>query len=283
MSLTHIVLAVLVALIWGVNFVIIRFGLESLPPILFSALRFWLTALPWVFFVKPPPFSRAFFIYALGTFTVQFSLLFSAMHLGASAGLSSLILQVQVFFTMAFAYVFLGERISRFQLLGLSVSCVGLLVIMAHLGGDMPPIAFVLVILAASTWGSGNIAAKQLSGENVMALIIWGGLLAAVVLSIMSLLLERQAWQLQTLTNLSGKSGFALFYIVYFSTFVGYGLWGVLLQKNRAGDVAQFTLLVPVFGMTASAVLLGEAMTWWKIVAAVLIIAGLLISRWRLR
>lgn len=281
MRLTHVALAILVALIWGVNFVIIRFGLESLPPILFSAVRFWLTALPWVFFIKRPPFSRAFLVYALGTFTLQFSLLFTAMHLGASAGLSSLILQVQVFFTMAFAYVFLGERISRFQLLGLSVSCVGLSVIMGHLGGDMPLIAFVLVILAASVWGGGNIAAKQLSHENVMALIVWGGLLAAVVLSVMSLLLEREAWHWQTITEMSAKSGFAVFYIVYFSTFVGYGLWGLLLQKNRAGDVAQFTLLVPVFGMTASAVLLGEAMTWWKIVAAILIITGLLISRWR--
>ncbi len=281
MNLIHIVLAVLVTFIWGVNFVIIRFGLESLPPILLSAVRFWLTALPWVFFIKPPAFNRAFFIYALGTFALQFSLLFSAMQLGASAGLSSLILQVQVFFTMAFAYVFLHEKISRFQLLGVSVSCLGLLVIVANLGGDMPLIPFILVILAAAIWGGGNIAAKQLSGTNVMTLVTWGGLLAAVVLTVMSLILEGQAWQWETVTAISDKSLFAVLYIVYLSTFVGYGLWGFLLQKNHAGEVAQFTLLVPVFGMTASALILGEVITWWKIAAAVLIIAGLLLSRLR--
>ncbi len=97
----------------------------------------------------------------------------------------------------------------------------------------------------------------------------------------MSLVLETQAWQWETVTAVSDKSLFAVLYIVYLSTFVGYGLWGFLLQKNRAGEVAQFTLLVPVFGMTASALILGEAITWWKIVAAVLIISGLLLSRVR--
>lgn len=281
MSLSHVSLAILVAFIWGVNFVIISFALESLPPILLSAVRFWLTALPWVFFIKPPPFNRAFFIYALGIFTLQFGLLFSAMQLGASAGLSSLILQVQVFFTMVFAYLFLNERISRFQLLGVLISSLGLLLIIANLGGDMPLIAFILLILAAATWGSGNIAAKKLSATSVMTLLTWGSLLAAVVLTVMSLLLEYDAWHWQTLTEISTKSTFALLYIVYISTFVGYGLWGYLLQKNGAGEVAQFTLLVPVFGMTASVILLDEVMIWWKIVAAVLIISGLLLSKIR--
>ncbi len=185
----------------------------------------------WVFFIKPPAFNRAFFIYALGTFALQFSLLFSAMQLGASAGLSSLILQVQVFFTMAFAYLFLHERLSRFQLLGLLVSCLGLLVIVANLGDDMPLIPFVLVILAAAMWGSGNIATKQLSCTNVMTLVIWGGLLVAVVLTVMSLVLEGQAWQWQTVTAVSDKSLFAVLYIVYLLTFVGYGLWGFCCRK----------------------------------------------------
>lgn len=280
MTLTHTLLALLVTLTWGLNFVVIRFGLDELPPVMFTALRFWLTALPWIFiFKRPPAFTLPLLVYSLGTFVVQFGLLFSAMALGASAGLSSLILQVQIFFTLIFAYLILGERCSRIQLIGIAVSCAGLVLIMANLGGDMPLMPFLLLIAAAAAWGCGNIASKQLGNVPVMSLVVWGGLLAAPFLTIISLVLETEAWQWQTITQLSLTSWLSLFYVVFLSTFLGYGLWGYLLQRNNAGDVVQFALMVPIFGMSSSAIILGEAITWWKVTAAALIIGGLVISR----
>ena len=279
MNIHHTFLAIVVTVIWGANFTIIVFGLESLPPILFTAIRFWLVAIPGIFFFKRPAFNTVFLLYAAGTFVVQFALLFSAMQIGASAGLSSLLLQIQVFFTMIFAALFIGERIVKFQVIGLAIACIGLLVIIAHLGGDMPLLAFVLIVFAAAGWGCGNVASTQIKNTNVFSLLVWGSLLAAIPLTGMSLLIEFDAWTVQTFTAISARSAFAVFYVSVLATLVGYGIWAYLLQHNRASDVAQFTLLVPIFGMLASASILGETLTWWKILAGILIVAGLIVSR----
>ncbi len=135
---THIGLAVLVTFIWGVNFTFIAWALESFPPLMLTAMRFFFTAVPLVFFLKPPKFDRALFIYAIGTFVMQYAFVFTAMHLGASAGLTALLLQVQIFITVLLAYVILGEVVKRMQIIGMVVGVLGLGVIALNLGGDMP-------------------------------------------------------------------------------------------------------------------------------------------------
>lgn len=280
MHISHTLLAITVAVIWGVNFTAIKWGLDSLPPLMFTALRFFLTAFPVIFFIKrPPKISHTLIIYAMGTFVIQFGFVFLAMHLGASAGLTSLILQVQVCLTMIFAYFFLGEIITRWQLIGIGVSFTGLLFIVVNLGGDMPLLGFVCIMVAATGWSMGNIASKQLSGLSALTLVVWGGLISCIALGICSLLFETEAWTWKTLANVSIRSWGAVAFVVYVSTFIGFGLWMYLLQHNPASVVTPFALLVPIAGMSASAVLTGERMTWWKLVAAALIIAGLVVSR----
>lgn len=284
MSIQHTLLALLTIVAWGFNFMAVKIGLEQLPPLLFTALRFFFIAFPWVFFVKrPPAFSRALFIYAMGTFVLQFAFLFSAMAIGASAGLASLILQIQVFFTIFFAYIAMREKPHRLQLMGLFVSTIGLLIILFNLNGEMPVIAFCLLIAAAAAWGSGNIASKYLNTMSIMTLVVWGGVLAFPPLMVASFLLENSYWQWQTISTLSTQSILSLAYVVYFATFLGYGMWGYLLQRNPAGEVAQFSLLVPIIGFSSSAIFLNETLYTWKIVAGALIMAGLLVSRMRLK
>lgn len=303
MTPIHIALAVLVTFIWGVNFTFIAWALESFPPLMLTALRFFFTAVPLVLFLKPPKFNRTLFIYAIGTFVMQYAFVFTAMHLGASAGLTALLLQVQIFITVLLAYVILGESVSRMQIIGMLVGVLGLGVIALNLGGDMPLVGFICILIAAIGWSFGNIASKQASTQqstsnistaapvnsnnkasnktsalSALALVVWGGLIACVILTLSSLLFENEAWTLATFTQASFKSWLSLGFIVYISTLIGFGLWAHLLSQNIASKVMPFALLVPVFGMATSVLFTGEIVTWWKMLAMALILSGLILA-----
>ena len=306
MTPIYTALAVLVTFIWGVNFTFIAWGLESFPPLMLTALRFFFTAVPLVFFLKPPKFNRTLLIYAIGTFVMQYAFVFTAMHLGASAGLTALLLQIQIFITVLLAYFILGEAVSRMQIIGMLVGVLGLSVIALNLGGDMPLAGFVCILIAAIGWSFGNIASKQAStqatqqgsdgaiissntGRNkasalsALALVVWGGLIACVILTLSSLIFETEAWQLATFTEASLKSWLSLGFIVYVSTLIGFGLWAHLLSQNTASKVMPFALLVPVFGMTTSVLLTGEIVTWWKMLAMILILSGLVLANIKIK
>ena len=317
MTPIHIALAILVTFIWGVNFTFIAWGLESFPPLILTAMRFFFTAIPLVLFLKPPKFNRTLFIYAIGTFVLQYAFVFTAMHLGASAGLTALLLQMQIFITVLLAYVILGEAVSRMQIVGMMIGVLGLGVIALNLGGDMPLLGFICIVIAAIGWSFGNIASKQSSKQaleqtaikagsqgagrstilpvdthhkssknasnrmaalSALALVVWGGLIACVVLVIVSLIFETDAWQLATFTQASLKSWLSLGFIVYISTLIGFGLWAHLLAQNTASKVMPFALLVPIFGMATSVLLTGEIITWWKMLAMGLILSGLILA-----
>ena len=303
MTLLHIALAVLVAFIWGVNFTFIAWALESFPPLMLTVLRFFFTAVPLVLFLKPPKFNRTLFIYAIGTFVMQYAFVFTAMHLGASAGLTALLLQVQIFITVLLAFVILDEAVSRMQIIGMVVGVLGLGVIALNLGGDMPLVSFICILIAAIGWSFGNIASKQASTQqstsnistalpvnsnnkasnktsalSALALVVWGGLIACVILTLSSLLFETEAWQLATFTQASLKSWLSLGFIVYISTLIGFGLWAHLLAQNTASKVMPFALLVPIFGMATSVLFTGEVVTWWKMLAMMLILSGLILA-----
>ena len=306
MTPIYTALAVLVTFIWGVNFTFIAWGLESFPPLMLTALRFFFTAVPLVFFLKPPKFNRTLLIYAIGTFVMQYAFVFTAMHLRASAGLTALLLQIQIFITVLLAYFILGEAVSRMQIIGMLVGVLGLSVIALNLGGDMPLAGFVCILIAAIGWSFGNIASKQAStqatqqgsdgaiipsntGSNkasalsALALVVWGGLIACVILTLSSLIFETEAWQLATFTEASLKSWLSLGFIVYVSTLIGFGLWAHLLSQNTASKVMPFALLVPVFGMTTSVLLTGEVVTWWKMLAMILILSGLVLANIKMK
>lgn len=306
MTPIYTALAVLVTFIWGVNFTFIAWGLESFPPLMLTALRFFFTAVPLVFFLKPPKFNRTLLIYAIGTFVMQYAFVFTAMHLGASAGLTALLLQIQIFITVLLAYFILGEAVSRMQIIGMLVGVLGLSVIALNLGGDMPLAGFVCILIAAIGWSFGNIASKQAStqatqqgsdgaiissntGRNkasalsALTLVVWGGLIACVILTLSSLIFETEAWQLATFTEASLKSWLSLGFIVYVSTLIGFGLWAHLLSQNTASKVMPFALLVPVFGMTTSVLLTGEIVTWWKMLAMILILSGLVLANIKMK
>lgn len=279
MPLPHILLALLVTLIWGVNFVIIKVGLHDFPPLLFCALRFALAALPLIFLrgPLPAPFWR---IVQIGVLlgVVKFGLLFVGMHLGMPAGLSSLVLQSQVFFTVLIAAVFLGERPSPRALFGLLLAAAGLLLIGLErpLGDSL--LAFGLVIAAALAWAFSNIATKRSGANDMLRLISWVSLIPPLPLLVLSWIFEGPQAMATAVRGISWEGVGALLYIAFLATTVGFGLWSFLLRRYPASQVTPFALAVPVSGLLSGWLMLGEQLTAQDWLACVLVFLGLAVT-----
>jgi O-acetylserine/cysteine efflux transporter len=277
MPARHSALAVLIAAVWGVNFVVIHAGLQHFPPLLFSALRFTFVALPAVFLVGRPRV-RWYWVVAIGGSlgVLSFGLLFVGIDQGMPAGLSSLVLQMQAIFTIAFAALALGERPRRRQLIGGAIALAGLALIATDRANTAPLLPFVLVIGAAAAWGVSNLCTRIAQPPDGLALMVWASLVAPLPLLGLSLAFEgpRAIGDALGAVDLGGVA--ALAYIVGPSTLFGFAAWTGLVRRYPAAVVAPFTLLVPVFGIAAAALTLGERPSAAELVGAAVVIAGLL-------
>jgi O-acetylserine/cysteine efflux transporter len=279
MTLTDVFTALAVVTIWGVNFVVIKIGLQDLPPILFTALRFLFAALPLVFFIKRPQCSLGLLLaYSMFQFALQFTLLFTGIKLGLPAGLASLVIQLQAFFTIGLAVSMLGERPKGVQLAGALIAFSGMALVALHLEGKATIIGFVLVVLAGACWALANIVTKRMGDISALSLVVWGSLLATPPLFLASWISEGAAWQLAA-HNFNGKTLLTVLFQAYPNTIVGFGIWSILMRRYPTATVAPFSLLVPVAGMVSAAIVLGEALQWWKVAAGVLVLGGLALSQ----
>ena len=278
MSPKDLLLALVVIVAWGLNFVVIRVGLDGLPPMLLGALRFVLAALP-VFLVRRPDLPWRWLIAYGATISLgQFVFLFEAMANGMPAGLASLVLQSQAFFTLAFAALFLGERMRGASVLGLLIAGGGLLLIGLQTGHSTSLLGIVLTLVAASMWAMGNVLTRKFGKINLMGLVIWGSLIPPLPFFLLSLWLEGPQRIEHALLNIGTSSILALLYLALVATLLGYGLWSRLLSRYPAGQVAPFSLLVPVVGLSSSAWLLGERLSTLQWVGAALVMLGLLVN-----
>jgi O-acetylserine/cysteine efflux transporter len=284
MTPADILTALCVVTIWGVNFVVIKIGLQDLPPVLFTALRFIFAALPLVFFIRRPQAPWMLVAaYGLFQFAFQFTLLFSGIQLGLPAGLASLVIQLQAFFTIGLAVLMLGERPRTVQLLGALVAMAGMVLVAFMLEGQATLIGFVLVVAAAVCWALANIVTKKIGQVNALSLVVWGSLAASPPLLLASWLMEGPAaWQL-ALHNFSTTTLFAVLFQSYPNTILGFGLWSMLMRRYAAATIAPYALLVPVAGMSSAALILGEPLQWWKVAAGALVLGGLALNQFGAR
>ncbi len=265
----------LIAAIWGVNFVVIRVGLDDLPPLLFASLRFIPAVFPAILFVRRPPISWGrLTLIGLPLGAGQFGLLFIAMRMGMAAGLSSLVVQAQALFTILFAALMLRERPGPRQLAGTALAFGGIALIGVTLGQGSPMLAFVLTIGGAAMWGLANVGIRNARVPDAFSFIVWISIVPPLPLLSLSLIFEGPRADLRALADISAAGVGSLLYIAYVSTLVGYGCWGWLMHRYDAGQVAMYSLLVPMFGMSAAAVVLGEPITTVDVTAALLIVGG---------
>lgn len=290
MTIKHMLLALLVAAIWGIAFTVIRLGLDVLPPFLLTALRFVFAAVPLIFFLRRPDAPwQVVVAYGVMQGAVMFGIIFYAISIGMPAGLASLVVQCQVFFTVGLAVIFDGERPKRHHYLAALIAAAGIIVIAfaKASGQSVPLLPLLLTLLAALAWGAANIISRRAKAADPVSFIVWSSAAAPPALFLASFVLEPGA--------ISGLFQFGpgdLWTIVWVTaalaiptTIVAFAIWVWLLRTYDAAVVMPFALLVPIFGFGGAAIFLGERWSLGIGVGAVLVLVGLAVNvyggRWR--
>ena len=274
-----------VVVLWGFSFVPIKVALRDAPPFALVALRFFFAAVPLVFFVprpRVPVTAIVFYGLAIGFF--QFGLLFLGMNLGMPAGLSSIVIQIQVFFTIGLGVVFLGERLHAQNVVGGLVATLGVAVLALYKlrGGTASTFeGLVAVIVAAFAWAAGNIVAKHAAARHepdMFALVVWSSLVPPLPLFVVSCAFEGGAGVFRTIAHASLLTWACVLFMSYAATLFGFASWARLLHRYPTALVSPFALLIPVSGIASGALFLGETLAPLQAVGAALVLVGLVVN-----
>ncbi len=276
MKILDIFLASLVAFIWGINFVVIKIGLNSFPPLLFTSLRFFFAAFPVIFFVRRNKISWKWII-SIGIFLgiITFGLLFVGMYQGVSSGLSSILLQVQVPFTIILSIFLLKNKPTVMQMIGIILAFCGISLLINAKYKSSTVVGLVLIVIAGFSWAIANLLMKLAGKIDMFRLIIWISIIPPIPLFLLSLLFEKG--QTEAITHISILGISSILFVSWISTIFAFSIWGKLLSKYQAQQVTPFALLVPIFGIISGNILLQERLDTVEIIACGLVFLGLLI------
>ncbi|MEO8094928.1 MAG: EamA family transporter [Pseudolysinimonas sp.] len=279
MTPRHTLLALLVVVIWGLNFLAIDFGLADVPPLVFVALRFILVAIPAIFFLKPPNIGWRN-VLLIGTFLSlgQFALLYLGLALGMPPGLASLLLQTQVVLSVIVSAILLRERPSRRQLAGILIGMAGLAVVVVGHAYAAPWLPVVIILLAALSWAIGNVLSRRAKASSGLSLVVWSGLVVPIPSLALAMVVDSPAVVWQSVTHLPLVAILSTVYTAVAASLVGYGIWNTLLAKYPTSAVVPFTLLVPIIGILAAWLVVNEQPTITEIVGGAVMLAGLAIA-----
>ncbi|MFJ2835586.1 EamA family transporter [Nocardia sp. NPDC087230] len=277
-------LGLTVVVLWGLNFLAIRIGLDHFPPFFFAALRFAVIAIPVLVFIPRPAVRvRWLLLYGTGFGILQFAFLFTAMRIGMPTGLASLVLQSSAPFTVVLGAVLLRERLRPVQVAGLAVAVLGMIVIGADRLAHATLLPVLLTLAGGLGWAFGNIGARQAGadspGFDPLHLTLWMSVIPVLPLLALSMAVEGPDTGFRALGGaVSSTAGLpalaALAYIAILATVCGSGLWTYLMSRYPAGTVAPLSLLVPVVGIGAAWVALDEQPSVTALVGGAIVIAG---------
>ena len=277
---SHLLLALAIVAVWGTNFVVIKLSLASFSPFLFAALRYTFAFLPLAFFVPKPKVSWVnLCVYGLAVGVGQFGILYFAVDGRISPGLASLVIQTQVFFTIGFAMFFAKERLRTYQTIAVLVAMTGLVIIALHTDASTTVLGLALVVFSGFSWGIANTVSRRAGSINMLSYVVWASAFAIPSLFALSYVFEG-GWGQMSVSLFTAPMGAwaGVLWQSWANTLFGYGAWAWLLSKHPAAVVAPAPLLVPIFGMGAAAYFLSEPLPPWKIEAAGLVIAGLIVN-----
>ena len=276
MNPRHTLLALVVVLIWGLNFVAIDLGVADVPPLLFVAMRFLLVSIPAIFFVGRPGIGWKN-VLLVGTFLSlgQFALLYLALALGMPPGLASLLLQTQIVLSVAISALALRELPTRRQLVGILIGMVGLaLVVVGHVA-SAPWLPLVITLLAALSWAIGNVLSRRAKAASGLSLVVWSGLIVPIPSAALALVVNGPQAVAFALTHLSVAAILSTIYTAVFASLIGYGIWNSLLARYPTSAVVPFTLLVPVIGILAAWAVQGEVPATTELIGGAIMLGGL--------
>lgn len=275
----HALLALLVMIVWGANFVVIKAGLETFPPLLLAALRFTCVVFPAVFLLKRPavPF-RDLVNYGLLVGIGQFGLLFIAMKADISPAIASLVAQTQVLFTIALAVALGRDRVHLYQVVALLITIAGIGLILFHTDGSTTVRGLMLTLAAAFAWAITNLIVRRTPPSDMLAFVVWASIFSFVPLYALSFALEGWPAMREGLLNAGAGAWGSVLWQAVANTLFGYVAWSFLLAHYPAPVIAPMSLLVPIVGMFSSWVWIGEPMQDWKIEAAALVLLGLALN-----
>ena len=279
MSPRHTLMALLVVVIWGVNFLAIDFGLEGVPPLLFLAMRFTVVVIPAIFFFKPPAIGWRNILLIGGFLSLaQFALLYIALTLGMPPGLASLLHQSQVVLTVIVSVLVLRERPSRRQLTGIIIGMTGLVIVVVGYGQAAPWLPVVILLLGSLSWAIGNVLSRRAKAASSVSLVIWSGLVVPIPAFLLSLVFDGPPVVFDALTHLSLNAILSTAYTAVLASLVGYGIWNHLLARYPTSAVVPFSLLIPIVGILAAWLVVNEQPTLTEIVGGAVMLVGLAIA-----
>ncbi|GAB6986131.1 EamA family transporter [Nocardioides pyridinolyticus] len=272
-------LAALVATIWGLNFVVIDWGMVDVPPLLFVAIRFAIVVFPAVLFVRRPEAPWRV-VAAVGIFMSlgQFGFLYVSMDAGMPPGLAALVLQAQVIFTVLIAAGALRELPTRAQAMGVVVGSVGLAVVAVGRGGHVTTLALALCLLGAFSWAIGNVVSRSSGVRGGLSLTVWSAVVVPVPLLALSLVLDGPAVVGDALASFSWQAGLSTLYTAGLASLVGYGLFNTLLARNPSSSVVPWVLLAPVVAMASAWLLLDQRPNTAELTGGAVLILGVLVA-----
>lgn len=282
MQKKHLILAILVTLVWGLNFPITKLGLQSVDPFILTAIRFTLAAIPLVFFIKRPAVNFGYVIaYGLLFGIGMWGMINFGIYLGINSGIASLIIQLSAFFTIGWGVFFFKEKIRNTQILGALLALLGLGGIIAAQQGAYGLYGITLIVFSAIAWSIGNVIIKRSGVKEIFSFIVWASLFPPIPLFLFALFLQGETPYLQFVASLDIIVILSIVFQVYLATHFAYWGWNSLLKHYPVSMVAPLSLLIPVFGITSSMVIVGERVSSFEIISILIIITGLMIGLYK--
>jgi len=279
MTPRHTLLALLVVVIWALNFLVIDFGLEGVPPLLFLAMRFTVVVLPAIFFLKPPTIGWRNILLIGGFLSLgQFAFLYIALAIGMPPGLASLLHQSQVVLTVIVAVLVLRERPTRRQLIGIVIGMAGLAVVVIGRGQTAAWLPIVVLLLGSLSWAIGNVLSRRAKAASSLSLVVWSGLVVPIPAFLLSLVVDSPPVVFDALAHLNWINVLSTLYTAVLASLVGYGIWNHLLARYPTSAVVPFTLLIPPIGILAAWIVIGEQPTPTEVIGGAVMLAGLAIA-----
>lgn len=276
MPLFDWMLALITIFVWGMNFLVSKLALFDMPPLMFGFLRFLLVAFPAVFFIKFPKAPwKTVLAYGFTINFLQFSFMLSSIAFGLPAGLASLLMQTQAFFTVVLSALYFREKVPLGILIAFLIAAVGVILIIegANVKTALPLAGLLSVLAAAFFWSTGNITIKMMPNVDMISLVVWGGLFSLPAFAIASYIFEGPEHIIYGYQHMTYKAWIGIMYGAYISTFVGYVIWGKLLSRRPVSLIAPLTLLIPIIGFASNTIAFDEHFTWvqWSGSACVLL------------